>query len=242
MDVDNPFNLNKRDREEIEKRNFERTQWYSEDPKRKEFLKKRDQDFLQWKHDFPKSLPNPFVGPPSVQKEGQRPGCFPTPSKDKPPHRSGRNPIFKVRLDNAYGDKTLIEIEKEIKEKQDDLRKEFMDINKDPKASFTKVHSLLQSLKSLKIDHHSAEESYFNKIIKEAGNEFLHYLLQNALAREDARTWNYNDILKIHLSSPEDYKLWRAAMEDEFKSLENRKIWVNCQKVVTQLNATGFMI
>ena len=46
MDVDNPFNLNKIDHEEIEKRNFECTQWYSEDPKRKEFLKKRDQDYL----------------------------------------------------------------------------------------------------------------------------------------------------------------------------------------------------
>jgi hypothetical protein len=64
-----------------------------------------------------------------------------------------------------------------------------MDVDKDPKASLTKVHSLLQSLKSLKIDHHSAEESYLNKIVKEVGNEFLHYLLQNALAREDARTW-----------------------------------------------------
>ena len=91
--------------------------------------------------------------------------------------------------------------------------------------SLTKVHSLLQSLKSLKIDHRSAEESYLNKIIKEAGNEFLHYLLQNALAREDARTWSYKDIEKFCLSSPKDYKLWRAAMEDEFKSLENRKIW-----------------
>ena len=86
MDVDNPFNLNKKDQEELEKIRFERGQWYSEDPKRKEFLKKRDQDFLRWKHDFPKSLPNPFVGPPSVQKEGQCPGRFPTPSKDKPPH------------------------------------------------------------------------------------------------------------------------------------------------------------
>ena len=53
-----------------------------------------------------------------------------------------------------------------------------MDIDKDPKASFTKVHSLIQSLNSLKINYHSAEESYLNKIVKEAGNEFLHYLLQ----------------------------------------------------------------
>ena len=100
-----------------------------------------------------------------------------------------------------------------------------MDIDKDPKVSLTKVHSLIQSLKSLKINHRSAEESHLNKIVKEAGNEFLHYLLQNALAREDTRTWNYKDILKIRLSSPEDYKLWRAAMEDEFKSLKDRKIW-----------------
>ena len=225
MEVDNLFNLNKQDHKDLEESRSEWNQFYPENPEWKAYFRKWEKDYLRWKRDVLRSIPNPPIGPPSVQKEGQCPGHFPIPSKDGPSRKSGRNPIFKIRPDNAYGDKTPIQIEKEIKEKQDDLRKEFMDPDKDkdPKASLTKVHSLLQSLKSLKIDHCSAEESYLNKIVKEAGNEFIHYLLQNALAREDARTWSYKDIEKIHLSTPKDYKLWRAAMEDEFKSLENRK-------------------
>ena len=80
-------------------------------------------------------------------------------------------------------------------------------------------------MKTLKEILPHVKQSYLNKIIKEGGNEFVHFLLSNALQREDARSWNYQDVEKFRRSSPSDWKLWRAAMEDEFKSLQDRNIW-----------------
>ena len=35
----------------------------------------------------------------------------------------------------------------------------------------------------------------------------------------------YKDVEKFRRSSPKEWKLWLTAMEDEFKSLQDRKIW-----------------
>ena len=83
-----------------------------------------------------------------------------------------------------YGDKPPVQIECEIKEKRDELQKEL----KHPKVNSNKVNAILFSLKTLKINLSHAQNSYVEKIIKEAGNEFIHFLLSNALQREDAHS------------------------------------------------------
>ena len=166
--------------------------------RRKKFFTKRRPEAIK------RSIPDPIDGPPNVQRR-----------------RSERIIIPRSRPDNAYGDKPPVQIEREIKEKRDALEKELMQPEKDT----NKIHTILHSLKTLKEILPYAKRSYLNKIIKEGGNEFVHYLLSNALQREDAQSWNYRDVEKFRRSSPSDWKLWRAAMEDEFKSLQDRNIW-----------------
>ena len=77
----------------------------------------------------------------------------------------------------------------------------------------------------MKINLSHAQNTYVEKIVKEGGNEFIHFLLSNTLQREDAHSWNYKDVEKFCHSSPKEWKLWLTAMEDKFKSLQDRKIW-----------------
>jgi hypothetical protein len=118
----------------------------------------------------------------------------------------------------VYRNKPPVQIEREIQEKRDELQKEL----NNPKVNPDKVNTILFSIKTLKANLSHAQNMYVEKIIKEAGNEFLSFLLSNTLQHEDACSWNYKDVEKFRLSSPNEWKLWWAAMQDEFKSLQDR--------------------
>ncbi len=62
-------------------------------------------------------------------------------------------------------------------------------------------------------------------MINEAGNEFLHHLLKAAIPLVDNIPYDYRDIVRMRSSNPELFKQWKVAMDDEFKSLQNRDIW-----------------
>ena len=126
--------------------------------RRKKFFTQRRPEAIK------RSIPNPLDGPPNVQRR-----------------RSDRIIIPRSRPDNAYGDKPPVQIEQEIREKRDALEKEL----KQPEKDINKVKTILHSIKTLKEILLHAKQSYLNKIIKEGGNEFVHYLLSNALQRED---------------------------------------------------------
>ena len=121
---------------------------------RKKFFTQRRPEAIK------QSIPDPPDGPPNVQRR-----------------RSDRIIIPRSRPDNAYRDKPPVQIEREIREKRDALEKEL----KQPEKDINKIHTILHSMKTLKEILPHAKQSYLNKIIKEGGNEFVHYLLSNAL-------------------------------------------------------------
>ena len=69
-----------------------------------------------------------------------------------------------------------------------------------------------------------------SSLIKEQGNGFLNYLLAQAIpavdiSRDNIREYQYKDIQKVKIADPKSYEQWETAMNDEMKSLNDRKIW-----------------
>jgi hypothetical protein len=71
--------------------------------------------------------------------------------------------------------------------------------------------SILKEIFTLKTELISAEHNHFTRMINEAGNEFIHYLLKAAVPLVDNIPCDYRDIIKMHSSNPELFKQWKVA-------------------------------
>ncbi len=150
-----------------------------------------------------------------------------------------RQPV--IQKDNAYGDKTPLEIEKEISEEQDIVKEllqvlrkeeESKEFNIDQKYSLRlQIRQHIYKVKKLYSNLNIAQIDELENLIKDSGNGFLNFLLAQAIPthnipiEKNIRDYLYKDILKVKTIDPEGFKQWELAMDDEMNSLNERKIW-----------------
>jgi len=146
-----------------------------------------------------------------------------------------------IKPDNAYGNKTPIEIEKEISEEQDVVRELIQNLKVKDKSTLRldvtdryalrlEIRQHIYTVQSLYTELHHANIRMLATLIKEQGDGFKNFLLAQAIPNipeqfKDVEQWQYRDVEKIKHADPESYQQWRIAMDDEIKSLNERKVW-----------------
>ncbi len=145
-----------------------------------------------------------------------------------------KNPI--IQPDNTYGDKPILEIEKEISEKEDALTDLLKDLESKESSSDKEVEDLLSFQVShtanavciLKEKHQQAMTLWTEKIVKENGVDLIKHLFTQAVyAKDDDNVpYDYRDIIKMRINNPSLYQQWKVAMDEEIKSLQGHKIWI----------------
>jgi hypothetical protein len=124
------------------------------------------------------------------------------------PQRSTRVPKPVIRSDNVYGAKTPAQIAKDIQS-----GKAWTESSQ-PKAKLV-----------LKQAHNNLH-SDLNTLLKEGGNKYVQYLLNQAIDFEKhPKEMHYRDVLHIKYTKPEVFKEWQKAMETEIQSLNDQKVW-----------------